>query len=100
MSARRAFWPTFAESVRMELPYWLLVLMAYAILGWADSEIAWTIFSWSMCYVGVGVCLAFLVFRIESTQDPKKFDMLGAVLNLYRAMWWPWYLFHHLFARR
>jgi uncharacterized membrane protein SirB2 len=96
MKQPKSFVSAFAESSRVELPYWVLTMALLTVraaldFAWLDASIILI-----MAYVGIGACIVFVVLKVPSRQDIRRIDFIGALKNLYQAAWWPWYVWKRL----
>jgi len=96
MNQLKSFVSAFAESLRVEVPYFVLTMALLSVraaldFAWFDASIILL-----LAYVGIGACIVFVVFKVPSRQDIQRIDFIGAWKNLYHAAWWPWYVWKRL----
>ena len=99
MEQSKSFVRAFSESIRVELPYWVLttaLLTVNAALDFAWLKASIIVI---LAYVGIGACIVFVILKVPSRQDIKGIDFIGAVKNLYHAAWWPWYVWKRLIRK-
>ena len=96
MKQSKSFARAFAESIRMEVPYWVSMMVVLTVR--AALDFAWldTFIILLLGYVGIGACVVFVMLKQPSQQDTQRIDFLGALKNLYQAAWWPWYVWKRL----
>lgn len=96
MKQPKSFASAVAESLCLLAPYWVMgvaVLSLVAILDFAWVE---SLSVLALSYLGLGACVVFVLLKEPSQQDIQRIDMLGSLKNLYRAAWWPWYVWQRL----
>jgi hypothetical protein len=100
MKQAKTFARAFAESIRLEIPYWVCVmalLSARVALDFAWLDIFITVL---LAYVGIGSCVVFVMLKQPSRQDTRRIDFLGALQNVYHAAWWPLYAWERITSKR
>lgn len=100
MKPRKSFKGAFAESLRLEAPYWLVVLLVLSVGGAIASPALDALIGLFLAWVGIGACIVFVILKKSSSQDASRIDFLGALKNLYQAAWWPWYVWQRLTKSR
>lgn len=89
---RLTFRQAFAQSIRTEAPYWLFLLLFGAVATAIDSVTFEGFMMLVLAYLGLGAWIVFILKKHPSAQALDRFDLRGAVRNLYVAAWWPWFL--------
>lgn len=93
---RPSFLQAYVTSLKVEGAYWVIAaaflcafVLVDSILEMPALRIALVLF---MCWLGFGFWYVFVTKKTPSAQAKDRFDLRGALKNLYLAALWPWYL--------
>ena len=100
MKPRKTFAAAYKESLIMETPYWAVLGAIAIICAVIDSMYLNLIVCIVALNTAFGAWVVFSRLKVESAQDKSKFDIRGALRNMYNANWWAWYVFRNKQAKK
>jgi fatty acid desaturase len=92
------------QRIRLEIPWWIAIIGLYLII--APIILIMTGFNVIIplmiliIYVWIGKFIVFKLLNEKREQNNEQIDFKGAARDVYRAVWWPWYLRRELSRKR